>query len=129
MNLFFQIQSLQFLIFCMDDEEFVANLDNVLLCFLLQDHQSFLYCFIILLHLISFSLTRPLHVPYTFVSIESIDCILLSSFELKKIWLTFSVKTLCLSLLSLCCVLTLIYWFSWIVYDFFKTTYVDFIFF
>ena len=31
MNLFFQIHSLQLLIFCMDDQEFVANLDHVLL--------------------------------------------------------------------------------------------------
>ena len=63
----------------------------------------FLYQFIILLHLISFlSLTKLLLVPYAYVSIESIDCILLSSFELKAILLISSVKTFCLSLLSLC---------------------------
>ena len=33
MNLFCQMQSLELLIFCIDDQEFVANLDYVLLCF------------------------------------------------------------------------------------------------
>ena len=46
---------------------------------------------------------RSLLVPYACVSIESIDHILLSSFELKAILLISSVKTLCLSLLNLCC--------------------------
>ena len=65
----------------------------------------FLYHLITLLHLISsFSLTRSLIVPYAYVYIESIDCILLSSFELKAILLVSSVKTLCLSLLNLCCI-------------------------
>ena len=36
------------------------------------------------------------------VFIESIDCILLSSFELRAILLIFSMKSLCLSVLSLC---------------------------
>ena len=92
---------------CMDDQEIVANLDYVLLCFLLQHHQneSFLYHFIILLYLItSFSLTSSLLSPYAYVSIESIDCILLSIFELKAIMLISSVKTLCLSLFNLFCV-------------------------
>ena len=58
-----------------------------------------------LLHLItSFSLTRSLLVPYAYVSIKSIDCILLLSFELKTILLPSSVKTLRYSLLNLCCV-------------------------
>ena len=43
-------------------------------------------------------------VPYAYVSIESIDYILLSLFELKAILLISSVKTLCLSLLNLFCV-------------------------
>ena len=44
-------------------------------------------CFIILLHLISsFSLIRSLFVPDVYVSIESIDHILLSSFELNLAW-------------------------------------------
>ena len=64
-----------------------------------------MYRFIILLHLISsFSLTRTLLVPYAYVSIKSIEWILLSSFELKGIFLISSVKTLCLSLLNICCV-------------------------
>ena len=65
----------------------------------------FLYRFIILLHLISsFSVTISLLVPHAYFSIESTDCILLSSFELKAILLISSVKKLCLSLLNLCCV-------------------------
>ena len=48
--------------------------------------------------------TRSLLVPYAYVSIESIDYILLSLFELKAILLISSVKTLCLSLLNLFCV-------------------------
>ena len=65
----------------------------------------FLYRFITLLHLISsFSLTRSLLVPYVYVFIESIDCILLSSFKAKEILLMFSVKAICLSLLNSCCV-------------------------
>ena len=115
MNLFFQIENLQLLIFCMDGQEFLANLDYVLLTLLLQHHQSynikvnhFLYLFIILLHLISsLSLTKSLLVPHAYVSIESIDSILLSSFELKAILLISSVKTLCLSLLNLCCILNI----------------------
>ena len=52
------------------------------------------YLFIKPLHLISpFSLTRSLfHIAY--VSIKSIDCILLWTFELKAILLISSVKTL-----------------------------------
>ena len=49
----------------------------------------------------SFIHTRSLLVPYAYVSIETIDCILLSSFELKSILLISSVK-ICLSLLNLC---------------------------
>ena len=75
MHLFFQTQSLQLLIFDMDCQEFLANLDYVL--FML--------------------------IPYAYVSIESIDCILLSSFDLRTILLITSVKTLCLSVLNLCC--------------------------
>ena len=39
-NLYFQIQSLKLLIFYMVNQRFVANLDYVILCFLLQHHQS-----------------------------------------------------------------------------------------
>ena len=48
--------------------------------------------------------TRFLFIPDAYGSIESIDCILLSSFELKAILLVSSIKTLCFSLLNLCCV-------------------------
>ena len=59
----------------------------------------FLCNFIILLYLISFfSFTRSLLVPYVYVSIESVDCILLTLFELKAILSVSSVKTCCLLL-------------------------------
>ena len=61
--------------------------------------------FIILLHLISsFSLTRYFLVPYAYLSIKSIDCIVLLTFALKAILWISSAKTLCLSFLNLCCV-------------------------
>ena len=92
MNLFFQIQSFQLLIFCTDDQEFVANLDYVLLYFFsnIIKVNHFLCCFINLLHLLikllhlilPFSLTISSLVPYAYVSIETIDWILLSSIEL-----------------------------------------------
>ena len=86
----------------MEDQEFMTNLDYVLFCFVLKD-KHFLYGFIILLHLISFLLTRSLLVPYAHISIESIDCILLSSFKIKAILLISSIKTFCFSLLNYCC--------------------------
>ena len=66
----------------MGDQEFPPNLDYVLLCFLcnLIKLNLFLYCFVILLHsLSSFLHIKSLRVPYVFVSIKSIDCILSSS--------------------------------------------------
>ena len=63
-----------------------------------------LYCYC-LLHLISsFSLNRSLLIPFAYVSVEWIDCFILSLFELKAILTIFSIKTLCFSLLNLCCV-------------------------
>ena len=90
----------------MDSQELLANLDYVLLCFYkIIKVNRFLYHFIMVLHLISsFSLTRSLLVPYAFVSIGSIYCIILSSFELEVILLISSLKLLCLSLLNLGCV-------------------------
>ena len=62
-----------------------------------------LYCFTILSYLtFSFLPIRSLFVPYVYVSIESIDCIVLLSFELKAILLNSSVKILWLLLLNLC---------------------------
>ena len=98
MNLFFQIQSLQILIVCMDHQEYVANLDLFFDCFFFYNiikANHFLYRFIIFLRLIfSLSLTKSLLVPYAYVSIDSIHWILLSSFELKAILLISSVKTI-----------------------------------
>ena len=54
-----------------------------------------IFCSILLLHLISsLSLTKYLLVPFACVFIEWIDCVLLSSFELKTILLISFVKTL-----------------------------------
>ena len=111
---FFQIQSM----ICMDDQEFVANSNYALWYLFLQWDQSstFLYCFIIMLFLISsFLHTRSLLILYVYVSIESTDCILLSSLALNAILLTFSVNTLCFSLPDLCCY-------------FFAVTFADFLF-
>ena len=64
-----------------------------------------MYCFIILIHFTSsFLPTRSFFIPYAYVSIKSIDCILWSPFEHKAILSISSVKTLCCSLLNLCCV-------------------------
>ena len=107
MHLFFQIQSIQLLIFRMDGQKFLANLDYVLYVFFCNIIKVKHFCivFIILLHLVSsFFHKRSLLVPCAYVSIKSIDWILLSSSELKSILLISSVKTFCLSLLNLCCV-------------------------
>ena len=89
----------------------------------------FSYRFIISLQLIfSISLTRSFLVPYAYISIESIDCILLLSFELKTILLISSIKTLCLSLSNLCCVFNINLLLLWVFYDIF-TIYASFTFF
>ena len=90
----------------------------------------FLCSFIILLHLIYFlSYTKTVLVPHAYVSIESIDCILLTSFELKTILSISSVNTLYLSLLNLCCIFNIDLLFLMNCLWFFKTIYVNFIFF
>ena len=79
-----------------------------------------MYSFITLLHLMSsFLLIRSLLVWYAYISIESIDCILSSSFELKAILLISTVKKLWLLLLLLIFVvfLILIQLFLRILYD------------
>ena len=105
----------------------------VFFCIIKAKH--FFYCFIILSHLISsFSFTRSFFVPYTYSflvpSIESFYCLPLSPFQ--AILLISSAKTLCLSLLNLCCVFNIIY----CSYEFFmvffvtkETTYLNSIFF
>ena len=40
MHLFFQIQKLLLLVFCMDDLEYMATLNYILFCFHLHDHQN-----------------------------------------------------------------------------------------
>ena len=77
MHLFFQIQSLQLLIFCMDDQEFVTNFIS-----------SFLHI-------------KFLLVPYA--SIELIHCILYTSLAFNTILSTSSVNILCFMPLNHCC--------------------------
>ena len=63
-----------------------------------------MYCFVIFFHLISSVLhTRSFFVPFAYVSIESIDCILSSSLVLSGTLLTFPVNTSYLLLLNICC--------------------------
>ena len=109
MHLFFQIQNLHLLIFCMGDQDFLRiwiMFFWTFLCDIIEVViETILYCFIKLLRLISsFLRARSLPVSCANVSIELIDCILLSSFELKAILLISLLKTLCLLLLNLCCV-------------------------
>ena len=71
---------------------------------------QFLNCFIILMRLIfSFFYIRSLLIPCEYVSIESIDCFFLSSFELKAIFLISSVKTLWFCLKIFACVFNIIF--------------------
>ena len=69
---------------------------------------SKLIIFVLFYYIVPFNLfyipeIRLFHM-HMHVSAESIDCILLSSFELKAMLLISSVKTLCFLLLNLCCV-------------------------
>ena len=79
--------------FCVSS--FVTSSKLIIFCIIL------LQCYILVS---SLSLTTPLFVPYAYVYIKSIYCILLSSFEFKAILLITSVKTLSPSLLHLYCV-------------------------
>ena len=71
----------------------------------------------------SFLCIRSLLIPCAYVSIKSIDYILLSSFELKAILLISSVKKIFLSLLNLRCVFNITFL---ILGDFFKTISIKF---
>ena len=103
MNLCFQILSLRLLIFSMNDQEFWIMLFHVFFCSIIKINH-FVNRFFILLRLISpLSLNRSFLAPYAYVSIESIDFILSSSFELKAILLISFVKTFCFALLNICC--------------------------
>ena len=74
---------------------------NVFFCNIIK--VKHLVLFITLLHLISsFLHSRFLFIPYVYISIKSIDRILLLSFEHKAILLISSVKILCLPLLNFC---------------------------
>ena len=120
MNLFYQILSLQLLIFWMDYQKFAANLDYVFYVFFYNiTNVTGIVTFD------TFTLTRCLLVPYAYVSIKSINYILFSSFELKSILLISSAETLWLSLLNLCCVfnITLLFFYEFFMI-FFKTIYV-----
>ena len=61
----------------------------------------------------SFLRIRSLLIPCEYVSIKSIDWVLLSSFELKAILLISSVNTLCLSLSNLVVFLILLFYILW----------------
>ena len=102
MHLFFQIQNLQLLIFYMDG----------------QKVNHFLNRFIILLHLISsFTLTRSFLLPYSYVSMESIDFILLSWFNSTQLILTNFFRK---NIVSFNSKLFLCFWYWFIVsYEFF----------
>ena len=64
----------------------------------------FLYCFFLMLHLISsFLYARYLFSPYAYAFIELIDCIVLSLLALNLIILISSVNTLYFLFLNLCC--------------------------
>ena len=54
---------------------------------------------------------RSLLISCEYVSVESIHCILLSTLELKAVFLISSVKTLRLSLLNLCCVFNITFFY------------------
>ena len=91
LNVFFNIQGLQLLIFFMLDEEFSANLDYGILCFLFVTSPQLIIVFLCVFIISSF-------VPYSHVSIESIDFILLSPLALNTILLTSSLSTVCFPL-------------------------------
>ena len=82
MHLFFRIQDLQLLKCDMNGQKLLAILDCVLLCLLLlYDQNLSLFTLIILLSCLIFSFLHiiSLKISCGYVSIESIDCTLLSS--------------------------------------------------
>ena len=89
-----------------------------------------LHCFIILLDLFfSFFTFRILALPYAYVSIESIDSILLSSLVLNAILIVSSLNKLCFFLVSLCCDFNInLVLFINSLLSFFKVNYANFIF-
>ena len=77
-----------------------------------------MFRFIVLLLFFLFLLTKSLLVPYAYVSSESIDCILLPSFEL--IILISSVKKLRSEFLNLCCVFNIDFFFMNLLWSFWR---------
>ena len=62
---------------------------------------SKLIIFVLYYYIVTFNVFNSLLVSYAYVSIESIDSILLSSLALNAILLTSSINTLCFSFLNL----------------------------
>ena len=86
--------------------------------FLLQHRKvNHLVHYILCINHLVLSLTKSLPVSYAYVSIESTDCITLSSFHI--------ISTLCLPLLNFCFIFNIDFFF----YKFFNTIYVSFTFF
>ena len=107
-----------------------------ILSFLISSKSSMLMSLFIVYSIFSFNLFFFTHffsllVPYANVSIESIECILLSPFELKVILLISSVKTLCFKLLNLCLVSNINFFYQFFMFSFVtkETVSVNFIFF
>ena len=96
-----QIHRLQILIFSMHDQEFAFHLDYVLFTFSFLKSLKIII-FVLFCYICSILHTSSLLISHAYVSIESIDCILLKSLELYSILLTSSVSTLCFPLLNLC---------------------------
>ena len=122
MHLFFHIQNLQLLSFM--SSSLIWPKLNIFVLFYYIVTSNFFFSFLHFLHI------RSLLVLLAYISIEPIGCILLSSFELKAILLISSVKTLCFSILNLCCVfvISLVFFYEFFLI-FFKTIYINFIFF
>ena len=106
MHLFFQIQDLQLLILDMDGQEVLINLIMLFYVFFGNIVKVKHFCIVLLYYYVSFfcSYILDLCLFHMHMHIESVDYIILSSLELLAILLTTSVKTLCLSLLNICCV-------------------------
>ena len=91
----------------------------------------FLYCFFLMLHLISsFLYARYLFSPYAYAFIELIDCIVLSLLALNLIILISSVNTLYFLFLNLCCNfnINLLFFYEFFM-TFSETNHINFVFF
>ena len=103
MHLFFLMQNLQLLVFCMDGREFVATIVFLYIFSCNFTRVSPYIHFFIFGCLNNSALhTIPGPRPYGYEMIPSRISILLSSLALRAILLTFSVNTLCASHLNLC---------------------------